>query len=59
MSDFIASVFGIGIMLTSFAAWITHLIHCFTNEAWGLLIGGAIFFPVAIVNGIGLWFGWW
>lgn len=41
------------------AAWITHLIRCFTEEQWGFLIGGAIFFPVAIVHGVGIWFGAW
>ena len=41
------------------AAWITHLIRCFSAEQWGFLIGGAIFFPVAIVHGIGIWFGAW
>ena len=55
MDGLFAAAFGI----TMFAAWLTHVIHCFTTEAWGLLIGGAIFFPVAIVNGIGIWFGFW
>lgn len=41
------------------AAWITHLIRCFSEEQWGFLIGGAIFFPVAIVHGFGIWFGAW
>jgi len=41
------------------AAWITHLIVCFTDEKWGFLIAGAIFFPVAIVHGTGVWFGAW
>jgi hypothetical protein len=42
-----------------FAAWMTHIIHCFTDQAWGFLIGGALFFPIAVVHGIGLWFGFW
>ena len=41
------------------AAWITHLVVCFTDEKWGFLIAGAIFFPVAIVHGTGTWFGAW
>jgi hypothetical protein len=41
------------------AAWFTHLYTCFTDERWGFLIAGAIFFPVAIVHGIGIWFGIW
>lgn len=41
------------------AAWFTHLYTCFTEQAWGFLIGGAIFFPVAWVHGTGIWFGVW
>ncbi len=41
------------------AAWFTHLYTCFTDERWGFLIAGAIFFPVAIIHGIGIWFGIW
>lgn len=41
------------------AAWVTHLYVCFTEHAWGFLIGGAIFFPVAWVHGTGIWFGVW
>lgn len=40
----------------SVAAWMTHVFHCFSEEAWGLLIAGAIMFPIAIVNGIYIWF---
>jgi hypothetical protein len=47
------------IILASAAAWITHLYVCFTAGKWGFLIAGAIFFPVAIVHGIGVWFGAW
>ena len=41
------------------AAWFTHLIVCFTEAAWGFLIAGAIFFPIAVVHGTGAWFGAW
>lgn len=41
------------------ASWLTHLITCFSDERWGFLIAGAIMFPVAIVHGIGIWFGAW
>lgn len=41
------------------AAWFTHLYVCFNQERWGFLIAGALFFPVAIVHGVGLWFGFW
>lgn len=50
------------IMMIPFAcllAWFQHLYTCFTDESWGFLIAGAIFFPVAIVHGLGVWMGVW
>lgn len=47
------------VVLSSFAAWFTHLYTCFTDERWGFLIAGAIFFPIAIVHGVGIWLGIW
>lgn len=44
---------------TMFAAWITHVIVTIGAGAWGLLIAGAILFPVGIIHGIGAWFGAW
>ena len=41
------------------SAWFTHLYVCFSDERWGFLIAGAIFFPVAIIHGTGTWFGIW
>ncbi len=55
MGTLIGWLFG----LAAAAAWFTHLYVCFTDERWGFLIAGAIFFPIAIVHGIGLWFGIW
>jgi hypothetical protein len=47
------------IIAASAAAWLTHLYVCFTAGKWGFLIAGAIFFPVAIIHGIGVWLGFW
>lgn len=47
------------IFVACIAAWFTHLYTCFTDERWGFLIAGAIFFPIAIVHGVGIWFGAW
>jgi len=55
----LAAIFFIALLIAGPAAWITHLVRCFTEEQWGFLIGGAIFFPVAIVHGVGIWFGAW
>ena len=40
-----------------FIAWLTHIIHTIQNEEFIFLVAGAIFFPIAIIHGIGLWFG--
>ena len=47
------------IIIAGIAAWLTHLYVCFTAGKWGFLIAGAIFFPVAIIHGIGVWLGVW
>ena len=46
---------GAFLMLLGLAAWFQHLYTCFTEESWGFLVAGAIFFPVAIVHGAGIW----
>ena len=49
----------IGLMLSIIAAWITHIVVCFKAAMFGYLIAGAIFFPIGIIHGYGIWFGWW
>ncbi len=39
------------------AAWLTHVITCLADGRWGFLIAGAIAFPIAIIHGIMIWFG--
>lgn len=53
------SEIAIMIFIAFFAAWITHIITCFSDDRWGFLIAGALFFPVAIIHGVGIWFGAW
>lgn len=43
--------------LVAIAGWITHIVVCIQNEAWLLLIAGAIAAPIGIIHGIGIWFG--
>jgi hypothetical protein len=45
--------------LVMIAAWCQHIYTCFTENHWGFLIAGAIFFPIAIAHGFGIWFGLW
>ena len=49
----------VGFVLSIIAAWITHIVVCLSTAAWGFLIAGAIFFPIGIIHGYGVWFGWW
>ena len=53
------TLFGALIGITSVCAWFTHLFVCFSDDRWGFLIAGAIMFPIAIVHGVGIWFGFW
>jgi len=43
----------------AFAAWVQHLYTCFTTQAWGFLIAGAIAPPIGIIHGVGVWLGAW
>jgi hypothetical protein len=47
------------VLFLSIAAWVTHIIVCLKDGEWGFLIAGALFFPVAIIHGVGCWFGAW
>jgi hypothetical protein len=40
-------------------SWLTHVITCINNSEWFFLIAGALFFPIAIIHGTGVWFGAW
>ena len=50
---------GVIVFLAFFATWVTHIIVSISEHAWGLLIAGAIMFPVGIIHGIGVWLGAW
>ena len=54
-----ANFIGISVGLLALFAWFQHLYTCFTEESWGFLVAGAIFFPVAMIHGIGIWLGFW
>jgi hypothetical protein len=59
----IAGIFGclwqIGLSLFVLGGWVTHIVVCFQRHYYGFLIAGAILFPIAVIHGWGLWFGWW
>lgn len=51
------TLFCIALGLGSVAAWFTHIIVCIKAANWLLLIAGAIMFPIGIIHGVGVWFG--
>jgi hypothetical protein len=40
------------------AAWLTHVITCLLVGKWGFLLAGAFLFPIAIIHGVMIWFGY-
>jgi hypothetical protein len=57
--EIFGTIVGVLIGIAALSAWFTHVYVCFSDNRWGFLIAGALFFPVAIVHGIGLWLGIW
>ena len=45
--------------LVGYAAWLTSIVFCAAEGMRPLLVAAALFFPVGIVHGIGVWFGGW
>lgn len=41
------------------ASWLTHVVVCLKAGSWGFLIAGAIFAPIGVIHGTGVWFGMW
>ena len=42
-----------------YSAWLTSIVFCSANGQRPLLITSALFFPVGVVHGIGVWLGGW
>lgn len=34
------------------AFWLTHIIYCFYTDSYGLLVAGAVLFPIGILHGV-------
>ena len=52
-----ADVIALAVVAWVIASWITHVVVCLKTSSWGFLIAGAIMFPVAVIHGTGIWFG--
>jgi hypothetical protein len=42
-----------------YSAWLTSIVFCASNGMRPLLVASAMFFPVGVVHGVGVWFGGW
>ena len=49
----------LGIIFITLAPMLNHIVHCFTDESYVLLLAGVLVPPVGWFHGIGLFFGWW
>ena len=54
-----AAMFCLGLGLFGYSAWLTSIVFCAVGGLRPLLIAGALFFPVGVVHGVGVWFGGW
>ena len=41
------------------SSWLTHVITCLDDGKWGFLVAGAMFFPIGMIHGTGIWLGIW
>lgn len=51
------ALIGLLVAVWTVASWITHVIVCIQTSSWLFLLAGAIFFPIGMVHGTGLWLG--
>ena len=49
----------LAVVAWALASWLTHVIVCIKAGSWGFLIAGAIFAPIGMIHGTGVWFGAW
>jgi hypothetical protein len=49
----------LGLLALCYSAWLTSIVFCAVNGHRPLLVASAVFFPVGIVHGAGIWFGGW
>lgn len=49
----------LALVIASIVAWVTHVVVCIKTASWLFLITGAIFAPVGVIHGVGVWFGVW
>ncbi|WP_199097154.1 hypothetical protein [Dyella sp. ASV21] len=46
------------IVVACMLAWITHIVVCLAQAKIGILIAGALLFPIGIIHGFYCWVSW-
>ena len=59
MRELKEQLFILGIALAMLSPWIYHLVYCFKNHEYVLLIAGAVIPPVGWIHGLGAFLNWW
>jgi len=55
----IGILLGLSLIIGAIAGWVKHIVYCFQQHEYVLLLVGALFAPIGSVHGWGLWYGWW
>ena len=42
-----------------YSAWLTSIVFCAASGRGPLLVASAMFFPIGVIHGVGVWFGGW
>lgn len=48
-----------GVLIATFGGWLTHVVRCIATEEYVFLLAGAIFAPIGVIHGWGIWLGIW
>ena len=48
---------GVLLAVWTIGSWFTHVIVCIQTSSWLFLLAGALFFPIGMVHGTGVWLG--
>jgi hypothetical protein len=59
MKDLLSALAIWSLWMSVIGAWFTHIIVCIAASKLGFLIAGALFFPIGIIHGFGIWLGAW
>lgn len=58
MGDIFGGLVGFAFGIACIVAWLTHVITCLSLGLWGFLVAGALLFPIGVIHGIMIWFGY-